>query len=86
MVNDANATWAGEAGSVSHAFGMLSLLSCWWFPFGPVLGMIGVFAGAVGWLSGDRSGRSVLGIAFSGAASTVGLIAAWGTWVRLFSI
>jgi hypothetical protein len=86
MRDDANATWSEEASVASSAFGVLSLVMSWLFPLGPVLGAAGLVAGVLGWFRGDRSGRAAVGVALAGTGIAVGLLAAWGSWVRLFSI
>ena len=86
MTRDVNVTWAGEAGVAACAFGLLSVLASWWFPFGPVLAVVGGISGVAGWLAGDRSGRAAIGVFLSATGLTVGLLGAWGSWVRLFGV
>jgi hypothetical protein len=75
-------TPAEELAAAAVVFGLFGLGACWWFPFGPAVGLVGAACGLGSWLAGG--GRAALiGLALAGAAAGAGLLLAWDYWVRL---
>lgn len=49
MPSNMNASTADQLAASAIVFGLVSLGVCWWFPFGPVLGVVGTGLGVLGW-------------------------------------
>lgn len=82
LVETVNTPDAIAGGTSALALGTLSLLLCWWFPFGAFLGATGVVIGLVSWLAGWGRERAL----FGGLLGASGLAAAslmnWAWWSR----
>lgn len=67
-------------------FGLVSLAVCWWFPFGPILGAVGVGMGlaAVG-IGTDRE-QSAVGVIAAAIGAGTGMLLAWDYWRRLVGL
>jgi hypothetical protein len=63
-------------------FGFLSLVLCWWFPFGALLGACGVGFGLAARLAGGSRPALIGSIYAAGGLATGTVLAAWDTWGR----
>jgi hypothetical protein len=68
--------------TAATVFGLVSLALCWWFPFGPTLGICGTVCGVASWLAGG-GGRAVVGGLLAASGAGAGLLLAWDYWARL---
>ncbi len=63
-------------------FGMVSSVLCWWFPYGAIIGLLGVTFGVLGWWTGNQTTRSLVGIALSACGAGASILLAWDYWAR----
>jgi hypothetical protein len=82
MDTDHDATPAEQLASGALALGLVSLLTCWWFPFGAILGCVGTGMGVAGWRTPDAR-RALLGTILAACGTCAGLLLAWEFWRRL---
>ncbi len=82
MADTVNTPDAVAGGTSALAFGALSLLLCWWFPFGALLGATGVAVGLVSGLADWGRGRAVFGGLLAAGGLGAALVMNWGSWVR----
>jgi hypothetical protein len=81
MTPEADPTLAGRLGMTGLAFALFGMAVCWWYPFGPLVALVGAVLAAAGWLGGDRLGR--LGTALAAGGAAAGAVIAWESWARL---
>jgi hypothetical protein len=86
MSPDENASIADQFAAAAMMFGMVSLATCWWFPFGPTLGAVGTFCGMLAWRLGSMTERGMVGMALAASGMAAGLLLAWEYWWRLFGL
>jgi hypothetical protein len=75
---------ADDLGAAALVFGMISLLLCWWFPYGGILGACGVAMGVAGWAGGGRSAGP--GTLIAAAGTGAALLLAWDYWWRVLGL
>ena len=84
----ANASTADQLAAGAIVFGLVSLVTCWWFPFGAVLGLVGALSGIGAWWGetggGRRGDQAVVGTALSVAGAGAALLLAWDEWRIVF--
>jgi hypothetical protein len=78
-----DATPAEQLATGAVVLGLVSLVMCWWFPFGPVVGTVGCFMGAAGWCRNPDAGRGPVGTLLAACGAGTGLLLAWDYWWRL---
>lgn len=83
---DANASAAEQCASAGVALGLVSVLTCWWFPFGALVGAAGTAFGLVGWYAGRAAERALVGAALAAVGTGAGLLLGWNYWGRLFGL
>jgi hypothetical protein len=81
-----DASAADQFGASSMVFALISLATCWWFPYGAVIGAVGVGWGLLGWCLGNPSERSVLGAVLAACGMGAGVLLAWDYWQRTFGL
>ena len=84
MGPDANAFTTDQLAAAAAVFGLVSLAVCWWFPFGPVLGLAGTACGLLPWWFDRDRARTLVGALLAAFGAAVGLALAWSYWLRLF--
>jgi hypothetical protein len=67
-------------------FGLVSLVVCWLFPFGPLLGVAGAVAGLLAMLTGRAGERALVGTALAAIGAGTGLLLAWDYWRRVLGL
>ena len=82
MNEDANASAADQLWAAAVVLGLVSLATCWWFPFGAVLGVVGTGLGVLAWFGG----RSLVGTALAATGAGAGLLLAWDYWGRVLGV
>jgi hypothetical protein len=85
MSADENASPADQCAAVAVVFGLVSLLTCWWFPYGPVVGVVGMGFGVIAWWAGV-GGRALVGTALAACGAGAGLLLAGDYWWRVFGL
>ena len=83
MSIEANASPAEQCTAGGIIFGLVSCLTCWWFPFGAILGTFGLLLGSIGLARGKEVQRSLVGICLSAIGGFTGLLLAWDYWWRI---
>lgn len=83
MTSDANASPAEQCTAAAIVFGLVSSLTCWWFPYGAILGTFGVILGLIGWYGSKEVGRPLVGIFLSAAGGGASILLAWDYWWRI---
>jgi hypothetical protein len=78
-----DATFADQLAAGAVVFGLVSLLTCWWFPFGPAVGTVGAGMGVVGWWRSPDAGRALVGTILAACGAGAGLLLAWEYWERV---
>ncbi len=68
-------------GLTGFVFGLIGMVLCWWFPYGPSLAAVGTLLGLAAWLSGDR--RAILGAFLAATGMAGGALLAWDDWKQL---
>lgn len=86
MTADANFSVADQSAAGALVLGLVSLVTCWWFPFGPTLGVVGAGLGVVGWWGGSDGRRALVGTALAACGAGSGLLLAWDYWRRVFGL
>jgi hypothetical protein len=86
MDHDVHPSIAGQLASGSVPFGMVCLLTCWWFPFGCLVGSVGVACGVFGWFAREQRIRAVVGTLLAGGGMSTGLLLAADDWRRMFGL
>jgi len=66
-------------------FGLVSLAVCWWFPFGPILGLVGVGMGLAAGIGTDRE-ESGVGVMVAAIGAGTGILLAWDYWRRVVGL
>ena len=66
-------------------FGLVSLAVCWWFPFGPILGAVGVGMGIAAGIGTDRE-ESGVGVMVAAIGAGTGILLAWDYWRRVVGL
>jgi hypothetical protein len=79
MDRDENAAMPEQLATAGVVFGLVSLVVCWWFPFGPALALAGTAAGVGSWLGGGGL-RSLVGLAFAASGFATGVLIAADSW------
>jgi hypothetical protein len=82
MDTDANASVPEQLATAAVVFGLVGCAVCWWFPFGPILGLCGTVAGVGSWLAAGGA-RAAVGAVLAAVAAGTGLLLAWDYWARL---
>ena len=85
MTVDENASVADQCAAAAVVFGLVSLLTCWWFPFGPVVGTVGTGLGVIGWWGGVGT-RAIVGLILAASGAAAGLLLAGDYWWRVFGL
>jgi hypothetical protein len=86
MDADANAPAADQLAAAAVVLGLVSLVTCWWFPFGPTLGAVGTGLGIAScWTARDRW-RARVGTGLAACGTGAGLLLAWDYWWRVFGL
>lgn len=67
-------------------FGLVSFAVCWWFPFGPILGLAGVGMGIAAWIIGTERRQSGLGVIVAAIGAGSGLLLGWDYWRRVVGL
>jgi hypothetical protein len=67
-------------------FGLVSLAVCWWFPFGPILGAVGVAMGIAAWTIGTDREQSAVGLIVAAIGAGTGMLLAWDYWRRMVGL
>jgi hypothetical protein len=80
MHTDANASVSEWFSTAAVVLGLISLVTCWWFPFGAVLGVVGTGLGVLAW----SGGRPLVGTVLAAAGGGTGLLLGWDYWARVF--
>lgn len=70
--------------SGSIVFGLVSAFTCWWFPYGAIIGILGALFGVLGWWSGKEGDRTLAGIIIAATGGGASLLLAWDYWWRVF--
>jgi hypothetical protein len=83
MTPEPDPTLAGRLGVTGLAFALFGLAVCWWYPFGPLVALVGAVLAVAGWLGGDRLGR--LGTVLAAVGVGTGGLLAWESWARLLA-
>ena len=83
MTADANATAADQLAAGAVVLGLVALATCWWFPFGPAVGVVGAGLGLAAWCAGRRA---LTGTVLAATAAGAGLLLAWDYWRRLLGV
>jgi hypothetical protein len=86
MDTDHDTAPADQFAAGAVVFGLVSLGACWWFPFGPALGLVGCGMGLLGWYAGRDGTRALLGTLLAACGSGAGLLLAWDYWWRLIGL
>lgn len=84
MRADENATAGDQLAATAVVFGLVSMMTCWWFPYGPVVGATGTALGLGGWWAGGAGDRARVGTALAACGAGAGLLLAWDYWWRVF--
>lgn len=83
MTDDANASAAEQCTAGSIVFGLICSLTCWWFPYGAILGTFGVILGLIGWFGSKEAQRPLVGVFLSACGGGASLLLAWDYWWRI---
>ncbi|HEX4613653.1 MAG TPA: hypothetical protein VH092_36055 [Urbifossiella sp.] len=86
MAADENVSAADQFAAAAVVLGLVSLGVCWWFPFGPVLGVIGTGLGILAWWTGRDGERALVGMTLAATGAGAGLLLAWDYWWRAFGL
>lgn len=86
MEPDVNASTTDQIAAAAVVFGLVSLGVCWWFPFGPVLGLVGTGLGALAWWTGRDGERALVGAALAACGTGAGLLLAGDYWWRVLGL
>jgi len=79
MDSHENAALPEQFATAAVVFGLVSLVVCWWFPFGPTLALCGTAAAVGSWLAGGGF-RSLVGLAFAALGFATGMLIAADSW------
>jgi|GEM_PF-2231885 len=86
MQPDANASFSEQCSAAAVVFGLVSLVTCWWFPYGPTVGAVGTAFGLLAWWIGQHGERALLGTALAAFGTATGVALAWNYWQRVFGL
>ena len=86
MTADANASVPDQLAAGAVVLGLVSLATCWWFPFGPVLGIVGTGFGVLAWWTVRDGRRALVGTGLAACGAGAGLLLAWDYWWRVFGL
>jgi hypothetical protein len=86
MDTNRDARPADQLAAGSVVFGLVSLFTCWWFPFGPVVGTVGCGMGLIGWYGGRDGAQALVGTLLAACGTGAGLLLAWDYWWRLIGV
>ncbi|HEY1189241.1 MAG TPA: hypothetical protein VGE74_16435 [Gemmata sp.] len=86
MASEVDTPPSEQLATASTALGLVSLLTCWWFPFDPLTGAVGTGCGLLAWRGAGASGRPAVGATLSAAGTGAGVLLAWNYWGRLFGL
>jgi hypothetical protein len=81
---DADASAPEQCATAAVVLGLVSLVVCWWFPFGALLGATGTALGIGAWYAGRVAERALVGAFLAASGTGAALLLAWDYWRRVF--